>query len=216
MHGCCAVIQSLFSCSKGRSFNRGVARGGFVPQMAVSFCGCGLWWAEVWSWSSAIFCHVSTLCCSKPGLSVSFVVLVQTHKQLCYESTWVWLKKKTQTNPPHGFLPLYECPIFEAKQMRVLLQQKGRKSNLWAWPGDRSAIWVCFAAGSAVGAGAEWRLGHSADRLHARGRVLASDPFWHPAEWYESPRFALTLANKLLRDVMLTPRCLGRQLYRKA
>lgn len=38
-----------------------------------------------------------------------------------------------------------------------------------------------------MGAGAERRLGHSADRLHARGRVLASDPFWHPAEWYESP-----------------------------
>lgn len=47
-----------------------------------------------------------------------------------------------------------------------------------------------------MGAGAERRLGHSADRLHARGGVLARDPFWHPAEWYESPRFALTLAGK--------------------
>lgn len=30
------------------------------------------------------------------------------------------------------------------------------------------------------------------------------------------PRFALTLAGKPLQDVMLTPQCLGRQLYGKA
>lgn len=54
-----------------------------------------------------------------------------------------------------------------------------------------------------MGTGAERRLGHSADRLHARGRVLASDPFWHPEERYESPRFALALPGKPLRGVML-------------
>lgn len=38
-----------------------------------------------------------------------------------------------------------------------------------------------------MGAGAERRLGHSSDRIHAGGRVPASAALWHPAQRYGSP-----------------------------
>lgn len=152
----------LFICSKGRRFDGDVAGGGSVRLPPVSFCGCALWRAE------AVFCCVLMLCCSKPGLCISFVALVQPTSSCAMEVHEFALKN---LHPPHsqGFLPLDECLTFEAKRLRALLRHKGRHSDLRACPGDMSVLLVCFAAGSAVGAGAERRLGHSAHRLHARG-----------------------------------------------
>lgn len=162
-------MRLLFICSKGRSFNRDVAGGVSVPLPPVSFCGCALWRAEARSPSSAVFCRVPTPCCSKPGLCISSVALVQPTSSCTMKVHEFALKNLQTPTPSQGFLPLYEHLTFEAERLRALLRRKGRHSDLRACRGDASIVLVCFAGGSAVGAGAERRLGHSAHRLHARG-----------------------------------------------
>lgn len=40
---CHTQLLTLFSCSKGGSFQKDVVRGACVLLMALTFCGCGLW-----------------------------------------------------------------------------------------------------------------------------------------------------------------------------